>query len=228
MNQFKRAKVVLAYTDEAKSEYYQIWRSAIGGLHIGTNVKTLKSNSRIRFNQLYIITDEDLLPNEYGLDIRTNTIIQNGDKNNNMTLSDWQYVKRIIATDNSDLYVKPDKPNMSSYMSFSLGNQVPKLPTTFIHKYINSVNNKEDIINVLVDYIHTRTNNPDYPNKSNKEFIEHCYLKVHKKDNTITIRKLKNNWNREELIKELHAYREFVWKNGASLGDLNKYIEQTL
>jgi len=56
---------------------------------------------------------------------------------------------------------------------------------------------------------------------------EKIELKINSKDNTITIKKVKDCWNREEVIKliEKCVYKkQSAWK----VGELDKFIEENL
>lgn len=45
-------------------------------------------------------------------------------------------------------------------------------------------------------------------------------------DRTKGFDKKKQTYTREEMIEELKKYREFVWRNGATVADLQKHIDQ--
>ena len=64
---------------------------------------------------------------------------------------------------------------------------LPKPSQSFIEKYIEKYNKGEQITDVLVEYwAHTE---------------EHPQLKINPKDNTITIKPVKDSWNREEVVQ---------------------------
>ena len=83
---------------------------------------------------------------------------------------------------------------------------MPQPSEQFILKFIEEYNKGNVITDVLVEYENNRTNNPQYPYKSNREFDDNWQLKVDK-NNTITIKKLKDNWNREEHINNILKYK---------------------
>jgi len=94
---------------------------------------------------------------------------------------------------------------------------LPQPSQQFIEKYIESYNKGKIITDVLVEYnseyIQTYPRSGrDCGGNEKYEFIE--TLKINSKDNTITIKELKNSWNREEHISNLIKYRvdyvEFV------------------
>ena len=53
-------------------------------------------------------------------------------------------------------------------------------------------------------------------------------LKINPKDNTITIRKLKDSWNREEVVELLNNFAEYCQKHDDNSYKSNKWIEENL
>ena len=64
----------------------------------------------------------------------------------------------------------------------------------FIDQYIVSYNNRKPITDILVEYGYTIDTTVDHFDQRREYF-----LKVNPKDNTITIKKIKNTWDKEEL-----------------------------
>lgn len=243
MNQFKRAKAVLVPTNKEPVDGNLLIR------HLWKNDPKLECNTLWEYKDtvvidrvkqyltkqgsfrdcytsfvpadIYIITEEHLLPNEYGLDIRTNTVIQNGHKDNNIPLIDWQYIKRIIATTNKKLFINSGKYNAQEGYILEA---IPKVSDGFINKYIKLYNKKEILVDILVEYTNERLNNPNYPYKSNKEFIDINTVKVDDK-NTITIKRLQTTFNRMEVIDLI---RQAVDDSGGSFIGLNNWIDEHL
>ncbi len=56
--------------------------------------------------------------------------------------------------------------------------------------------------------------------------IHDLILKVNSKDNTITIKRVKDSWNREEIIKLLDEYMMYFQFH--SISDKDNWIEQNL
>ena len=108
-------------------------------------------------------------------------------------------LKKIIAS--SDRLVtgwdyKNDIPDGDLYNEF-----LPQPSQVFIEKYINEYNKGNVIEKVMVDYYKGHINIPiDCKVSYFNEFGEFEGLKV-SKDNTITISKVKDSWNREEVIE---------------------------
>lgn len=76
---------------------------------------------------------------------------------------------------------------------------LPQLSQQFIEKYIEEYNKGNVITEVMVEYIEKIHNLHSGANAQWEEEI----LKVNSKENTITIKKVKDSWNREEHSKSL-------------------------
>lgn len=73
--------------------------------------------------------------------------------------------------------------------------RLPQPSQSFIEKYVEEYNKGNIITEVMVEYTDwSETFNGVYMEENEEEW------KVNPKDNTITIRKIKDSWNREEVI----------------------------
>ncbi len=171
MKQFKRAKVIMLPTENESL--------------ITLDNKELFLNNIPKFNEnpfgyknqhLYIISDEDLLSNDYGINTLTNTIIQNGKAA--VTLNDWKYIKRIIATTDTSLKLKEININDQDSTSTPY---LPQPSQEFITKFIEEYNKGNVIENVLVKLYPTNEFLNDVTTNSS-----HYKLSINK-DNTINI-----------------------------------------
>ena len=113
--------------------------------------------------------------------------------------------------------------------------KLPQPSQQFIEKFIEEYNRGNVITDVLIEYelisneeYFGNTVNPDYdvPYFDEK-------LKINPKDNTITIKKVKDSWNREEVEKLLlDCCGEVSCEDGKLLGknpeELYKWIEENL
>jgi len=177
MNQFKRAQVIMLPTDNAKSEYNQLWLYKNNILYNATAVKGVRSHKDTKFQELYIISDDEIKECDYVYDSYKDSVYQATKVviHNMKSLDYEQYLKKIIATTDTSL-------------------NLPQPSQQFIEKYIESYNKGEVIINVLVEY------------EELKDEAFRTYLirpKTNNKDNTITIKKLKDSWSRKEVINNL-------------------------
>ena len=149
--------------------------------------------------------------------------------------------REVLAT--TDTSLKIDNPN------YDIGRlayiNLPQPSKQFIEKYIEEYNKGNIITNVLVEYEewcncngsikmrkHLRTTKCD-------KCIEWEELKINSKDNTITIKKVKDSYTREEHISNIKKFSLelgskihcFLKEDGTlsiSIQDVNKWIEENL
>ena len=185
MEQFKKAKVIMLPT-ENKSNIGIVYRDVEKTK--GKLVLNLKVNDNYKsYINLYIISDDEIEDGDWFINLLDNSIHQ---------ATNWIYVstcKKIIATTDTSLIENIEMIGTGSTYLFKL----PQPSQQFIEKYIESYNKGEVITDVLVEY--------ELENINIHRFEDE--LKVNPKDNTIIIKKLKNSWNREEVI-ELFKLRE--------------------
>ena len=104
--------------------------------------------------------------------------------------------REVLATTDETLYLTFN--NGKTDLKFVL----PKPSNSFISKYIEEYNKGNIITNVLVEYNYFLDDNSVLP---------YWNLKVNPKDNTITIKKLKEVYTKEELCQVLEKYTSFLW-----------------
>lgn len=183
MDNVKRAQVIMLPTkNNGTIDTYDSGKICL------TNEKTDWSWKK-DFNELYIVSDDEIKEGDWCYD-KLNDNIYQATKiviHNLKSLEYELYLKKIIASTDTALTIV-DKHMFNSYSN----NHLPQPSQQFIEKYIESYNKNEVITDVLVDY----KTNILYPMIENNNLI----LKVNPKDNTITIKKLKNSWNREEVF----------------------------
>lgn len=187
------------------------------------------------FQHLYFLSDEEIKKGDWFLPISgigwlLNIPIQadgEGGYNN-------EHCKKIIST--------TDKSLLIDYKGYEYGTgnyyealvYLPKPSTSFIEKYVEEYNKGNVITEVLVEY---ETITKRYGSCSIGEGVTMNVeqLKV-SKDNTITIRKVKDSWNRDEVIELLksreshidcHTYsKQFIDKQ--EYRELDKWIQENL
>ena len=175
MEQFKKCKVIMLPT-ENNTNIVKILKD---NLHYTTS-KNIPGGI---YQNLYIISDDKIKQNDWCLNISKNIIYQ---KDNLPMDIMW---KKIIATTDTSLTIDCVINKNKIY-------HLPQPSQQFIEKYIESYNKNEVITNVLVEYKMKHTGWTE----DQSEYTYDEFLKVNPKDNTITIKRLKNSWNREELI----------------------------
>jgi len=230
MEQFKRAEVIMLPTKE-KSVMLMVY----------TDVE--KTNGKLVFNgivndnykeyqHLYIISDDKIKEGDYvQMDDRYGKVISIIHKEYMVLALDnsgsertyrKEELKKIIATTDTALKIP-----LENYYGLGNVNHLPQPSQQFITKYIESYNKGEVITDVLVEYEDLLLRNDKTNLVENKQV-----LKVNPKNNTITIKKLKDSWNREELISYMwEAYRQAdsIFTNTEALREeFDKWITKIL
>ena len=221
---FKKTKVVMLSTNE-KAKFNDLVIHPIGGLLVQFKFQNCTEVAQ----HLYFLSDEEIKEGDWGIS-KLNEIVQ-FKKNYESTL-----YKKIIATTDKSL----SKTIKSSYVQF--GDNVeetrieflPQPSQSFIEKFVEEYNKGNVITEVMVEY---ETITKRYGSCSIGEGVTMNVeqLKV-SKDNTITIRKVKDSWNRDEVIELLksreshidcHTYsKQFIDKQ--DYRELDKWIQENL
>jgi hypothetical protein len=204
----KKCKVVRLPTEKAT------WSNCIWLSRINNQLRLDKSYNMLP-QHLYIISDDEVKEGDWFINEQID-----GDKviwQHNGNIIPNSNPKKIIATTDNSIGIKP----------FTV---FPQPSPQFIQKYIDEWNkgNKIEWVNLEYEAIPNEFDNPFTNPKGLDNFEDAKWeLKVDK-NNYITLTKIKDNWNREEVIQLLQSYREFVWGNGATLFDCTKWIEENL
>ena len=199
MSTFKKAKVVMLSTNN-KSNIVLGKRNTLYNTKDIPNVEfnnVLSPNNWI-YQYLYFLSDEIKEGDWYfdGTDF-----IHKKSKHNNTLVDGNKQAKKVIATTDTSLYIHQKE-------TISLPERVFYLPQPsqqFIQKYIEEYNKGNTITDVLVEY--ELISNEEYflntinPDENVPYFDEN--LKINPKDNTITIKKVKEFWSREEVDRML-------------------------
>jgi len=214
MNQFKRAQVIMLPANIAKSEYNQLWLDKNGTLYNATAVKSVKSHEDTKFQELYIISDDKIKDRDWYYNSLYNEIYQCNNKEKfrteiyvNNKLEKVRH-KKIIAT--TDTSLKRAVPQEQLGEKFNDYYPLPQPSQQFIEKYIEEYNksnvgsNNFTITDVLVEYEnYTKGNLYGNPMMIKPEVLNR--LKLNPKDNTITIKKVKNIFTLEDMKSAFDA-----------------------
>ena len=250
MEQFKKAKVVMLPTNEAKGDFskeriypcllkysWMFDKEEKGKLIFAdSNIKT-----PTQLQNLYIISDDKIKEGDWVYENNLNQetqIYQVYDRNNELGFFRFRNVfvelsksncKKIIATTDSSLTLTGLQSRSSKDFSIL---SLPQPSQQFIEKYIEEYNKGNVITDVLVEYesdFNSCFCTKDICNGNN------CpkKLKVNPKDNTITIKIVKDCYTREEVVKLLvDCCGEVSCEDGKLLGknpeELYKWIEENL
>lgn len=138
--------------------------------------------------------------------------------------------RKIIATTDKSLIMKKDIVG-----GFKTGLALPQPSQFFIKVFVESHYGSEPITQVMVEYEvdgttcgYEDTHGLGTCDGACQGFCDWRHLlklKVNPKDNTISIRKVKNSWNREEVIELIE---KFCFENCDTDYDNEKWIEDNL
>ena len=209
MEQYKRAKVIMLPTEDNHSKFAKyILDSSFGGCikenELCTTTSTIGWSNIFKPQHLYIISDDE---------------IKEGDLYIESDHSGFGFRKyKIIATTDTSLnYETP-------FYGMDADNNFPQPSQQFIEKYIESYNKGNIITDVLVEYEYYFKGEDISRETSLGKLLE---LKINTKDNTITIKKLKDSWNREELINIIK--KVYYDAEVSNCGDtVDKWIKENL
>lgn len=181
----------------------------------------LKSISASAYH-LYITSDDEIKEGDW-LFIESKGIIQA----TSMLLRDSSIKKdkkgKIIAT--------TDKLILNNLT------HIPQPSLQFIRIFVDEYNRKNVIKEVMVEYYkgHINVYKESVPTDCKVDYFfetgEFSGLKVNPKDNTITIRKIKDNWSREEVANILRNFKNDILvevSNGTVSDFTEKWIEKNL
>ena len=235
---FKRAKVVMLPTNEKSTNIVKILKNII-------SYTTSKNIPVATYQHLYITSNDEIKDGDWCIHTVDNNFIfriTNSYIKNNPNYKD--YCEKIIAT--------TDKLPIESYQGHFEGkyctNYLPQPSQAFIEKYVEEYNKGNIITDVMVKYERKTNSSLGYKEycyltqdntalntignfvKGNKYDFDNYeieeYLKVNPKDNTITIKKVKDSWNREE-VEEL-IYSAMKDRCYTTIAEWRKWIEENL
>lgn len=210
MEQFKRVKIIMLPAKNILQnglQPYSVYSKPItkGDWMLpksGAEARRLHQNGNQAYH-LYIISDDEIKESDYVYDSYKDSVYQATKVviHNMKSLDYEQYLKKIIATTDTSLKEK------LTFGGKNIKIVLPQPSQQFIKKYIESYNKSEIITDVLVKY------EGDYDEHYKAWYAETVQPKVNPIDNTITIKKLKNNWNREEVIELIKEWRRISGEN---------------
>lgn len=210
-------------TDEKAIIHLYLYRLSLRDKPLTTY--QMNGNSQISYAQhLYILSDEEIKEGDWRL--VNVSIVKDKEEwivTNKSGFKDIQY--KIIATTDTSLWEHDDTVPYPKTRP-----ALPQPSSQFIQKFIEEYNAGRPITKVMVEYENVQI----YP-QSGRDFqgneIYEDRLKINLKDNTITIRKVKDTWNREEIISLIKKSKsDFPLHRGIQILDLelDKWIEENL
>ena len=203
MSTFKKAKAVMLPTNQKANG--MICKDITGqDKIIAIKTKYLMEHEDYVGHHLYIISDDEIKEGDWCINTGGN-IKDSFPFRATKEVMNNKFIKKIIATTDTSL-------NIHQKETFYLPERVFYLPypsQEFIEKYIEEYNKGREIKEVLVEYediIYNPEKDREY--QSNDRInIEDCdkqtRLKINPKDNTITIKIVKDCYTREEVDRLL-------------------------
>jgi hypothetical protein len=251
MEQFKRAQVVMLPINEKATSAIML-RVVPNHCTLTKNVLNDTKDWMVfgKPHHLYFLSNKDVKKGNWY--VYKNTIFKSDDD----SLIGNKECKKIIATTDTSLSNCPkcnnwgqsgEKSGLCSKCGGDGYKLLPQPSQQFIEKYVECYNKGKIITDILVEYENVvqdkyGTQHIQSINDS-KQYINTCKLissniKVNPKNNTITIKSIKDSWNREEHISNLIKYREDYeqFRKNSHFGPnkteinnwSNKWIEQNL
>ena len=223
---FKKRQVVMLPTNEkAKTGEYLVLNKE-NKLCIWNTHKMGVQNT-LPIQHLYILSDEEIkvgdwfYADEYSKPEQAKHF--DGKLVNGFVV---EFCKKIIATTDKSLNVK-SFINYGKESGKEVDVLLPQPSQSFIEKYVEEYNKGNIITEVMVEYDYRVKSGTIDEHKKGLAGYEYFELKVNPKDNTITIRKTKDSWNREEVERLCRmAYRDAAKAVVPDYED--KWIEENL
>ena len=230
---FKRAKVVMLPTKEkAKIGYLTSKGEEFKDLRMFDREMPVILDSK-NFH-LYITSDDEIKKKDWYIHKQTNNLRVVKCVGNNIPMD----AKKIIATTDSSLLVEDKITELLKGTKC-----LPQPSQSFIEKYVEEYNKGNIIIDVLVEMnspcckCDTQEKELNCPHSlgdiegtctapnPNNDFYG-LNVKVNPKDNTITIKKVKDSWSRKE-VEEL-IYSAMKNRCYTTIAEWRKWIEENL
>lgn len=202
MSTFKKCKVVMLPTKKASNIHSYMYN--LGTRKEPKQTYQMNGNTQISYAQhLYIISDDVIKEGDWLYNLQSKKIRQCFSIEKNRLVYN-EYDKKIIATSDNSLAV--DIIDIEEY-SFDIV-YLPQPSQSFIEKYIKQYNKENIITDIMVEY------------ERDEEVTGYEYdtLKVDK-DNTITIKRIKDTFGLEEVKKLCKS----AFITGSRINDINYF-----
>lgn len=184
------------------------------------------SNQGYISQHLYITSNDEIKENDWFYSIKYNRIEK---FSGHESLNEREAYKIIATTDK----LSPE-PYQGHFEGIDCTNYLPQPSQQFIQKYIEEYNKGNIITDIMVEYVDNGEEGWSGSNEDGEPvWNEKFELKVNPKDNTITITKVKDSWNRNEVISFAEQYAKMVQEkeiqlNGYKVIHNQKWISENL
>jgi hypothetical protein len=215
----KKIPVVMLPTEKASS----LFLGLTGRLKFDN--KQLSTHPKIINQHLYFLSDEEIKEGDWVYNHILNDVVQiktshiQNPINFFTEINKLKHAKKIIATTDESLFEQifyhPDGAIIGGIESYKL---LPRPSQSFIERFIEKYNVGTPITHVMVEYVNLEPNE------------QGLILKI-AKDNTITIKPVKDSWTRKEHEKDLRDLAQLISNKhrfGDGVFDVDKWIEQNL
>lgn len=224
----KKIPVVMLPTEKASS----LFLGLTGRLKFDN--KQLSTHPKIINQHLYFLSDEEIKEGDWVYNHILNDVVQiktdhlQHPINFFTEINKLKHAKKIIATTDESLtkICKNCNGNGEQELSYKIcincnGKKafcLPKPSQSFIERFMEKYNVGTPITHVMVEYVNLEPNE------------QGLILKI-AKDNTITIKPVKDSWTRKEHEKDLRDLAQLISNKhrfGDGVFDVDKWIEQNL
>ena len=198
---FKRTKVVMLPTEKSSDI---ILRTRGNVIHQRKYYGTAWEDMGDVYQHLYFLSDDEIKEGDWCYDEYNKVVFQN-----NSSGTPGASKKIIATTDRLEIPYQFDKWSI-----------IPQPSEGFIQKFVDSYNSGNPITEVMVEYDFIRGVGAEFGYKSS----DIDSLKINPRDNTITIKKLKDSWSRDEVVNLLQQFNN----DKSGVFDCTKWIEENL
>lgn len=175
------------------------------------------------FQHLYFTSNEKIKKDDWSYNDILKEIVQNNCSSNRLvSINANGHNHKIIATTDTSLTIKGEQEGENIWY-----NPLPQLSQQFIEKYIEEYNKGHRITEVLVEVEEIKHYSGSVDSLDVDDDYDYIEYKLKlDSQNQITIRKAKDSWSREEVIKLLNKLAYDLSGNGMLLNHNLKIKEK--
>ena len=226
---YKKCKAVMLPTNEKATNIVKLLKDTI-------SYTTTENIPGGEYQHLYIVSDDKVQEDDWVIQFNAENSPFSPVKYRDFGGGSFTF-KKVLATTDSSLvnlekqYFDKNKERRSALLKQI---KVPQPTQSFVEMFIEEFNKGNAITDVLVEYKGKYRTNPDGEPIG---LPVHDYQpKVNSKDNTITIKKVKDSWSKEEVenliksvVKEIsYGNEELLHHYDGDFRELDKWIEENL
>lgn len=232
---FKRTKVVMLPTEKSSDI---ILRTRDNVIHQRKYYGTAWEDMGDVYQHLYFLSDDGIKEGDWVLlannsivkavvgKYELDTIIGFNTGIGNVVKRFSKSDRKIIATTDKNLiWLDKSEKNPELARPNGLWKCLPQPSEGFIQKFVDSYNSRNPITEVMVEYDFIRGVGTEFGYKSS----DIDSLKINPKDNTITTRKVKDVWTRDEVVDLFNKmYSTDIIDANVKRIDFDKWVEENL